>query len=264
MNITQIEVNNFKVFENFTFKPKMLNVITGRNNTGKTTLLEAISITFNHETVLSKYRNFPGYLIREQSIEGFIKLTFSDHEKKVLKIEKASSEDVDMKLVDIFDNTLTNYFKTFNKNKSATLSKKDIHELSRLFVYTIKTSTNVKQLRNILYNNSIKIMESNKKKFIYLSSVKIKQFEANSNEIMNEFQSLINGWLKTHKKLKNAEVIKINLAGLLIAILSDLMGNIVKLFKPLIYETITKETFIYLDDEILVNTLVVNPLMKLQ
>ncbi len=269
MHITEIDIKNFKIFENFTFKPKMLNVITGRNNTGKTTLQEALYITFNLHDVLSKYMDFPGYLLRERSSEGSIKLTFSEHRKKSLTIKKATDMDVHTKLINILKKIITNFLEETNslersnKIKLTKLNYKDITELSLLFANNIE---NYKSLRQFLYNNSIKIMETSKKSgpyTTYLPIIKNRSVNMEWNKFLSEFHSLVNDWLKKHKKLNNATVLKSTLMVLPLAILNSIWLDSNLNPDSTMFESIneeedkktTKKKFSYIDDHILINIL---------
>jgi predicted ATP-dependent endonuclease of OLD family len=54
MNINNYHAQGFKAIEDISIEPKSINLITGRNNTGKTSLLESINLCFN-PNVISTY-----------------------------------------------------------------------------------------------------------------------------------------------------------------------------------------------------------------
>ncbi len=64
MKIEKLSVENFKGLESLEFKPKGVNLITGRNNTGKTSLLEAVNLLFNPKGIKNYGSNYV-HLIRE-------------------------------------------------------------------------------------------------------------------------------------------------------------------------------------------------------
>ncbi|MDO9550099.1 MAG: AAA family ATPase [Methanoregula sp.] len=60
-HITELSIHNFRAIRELTYTPKQINILTGRNNTGKTALLDAIAL------------NIPGYIHKEienYDIEG--------------------------------------------------------------------------------------------------------------------------------------------------------------------------------------------------
>lgn len=50
-DLERIEIEGFKGLESISFEPSGINLITGRNNTGKTSLLEAINLLFNPSNI---------------------------------------------------------------------------------------------------------------------------------------------------------------------------------------------------------------------
>ena len=46
MKISKIEISGFKGIPDLAIYPKQINILVGKNNTGKTSILEAISSTF--------------------------------------------------------------------------------------------------------------------------------------------------------------------------------------------------------------------------
>ncbi len=49
MRITNINIENFKAIDSLQFNPRMLNIFVGRNNTGKTSILQAIDLAFDED-----------------------------------------------------------------------------------------------------------------------------------------------------------------------------------------------------------------------
>ena len=49
MKITNINIENFKEIDSLQFNPRMLNIFVGRNNTGKTSILQAIDLAFDED-----------------------------------------------------------------------------------------------------------------------------------------------------------------------------------------------------------------------
>ncbi len=49
MKITYINIENFKAIDSLQFNPRMLNILVGRNNTGKTSILQAIKLSLDEK-----------------------------------------------------------------------------------------------------------------------------------------------------------------------------------------------------------------------
>lgn len=77
--IERVDVEGFKGIESLDFEPSAINVVTGRNNTGKTSLLEAIQLAFD-----------PGAV--EEFGENVDTLVNVDHDRAAITIE--TDEDV--------------------------------------------------------------------------------------------------------------------------------------------------------------------------
>ena len=73
MQIKELKIENFKGISYLKFSPKKINLIVGRNNTGKTSVLEAIDLLFN-TVKLRCYFQGQGYY---ENIQSIIQLVFS-------------------------------------------------------------------------------------------------------------------------------------------------------------------------------------------
>lgn len=51
MNLKNYHVRGFKAIEDMSIEPKSINLVTGRNNSGKTSLLESINLCFNPNSI---------------------------------------------------------------------------------------------------------------------------------------------------------------------------------------------------------------------
>lgn len=108
MRIKNIHIENFKGIEFLSFKPNMINVITGRNNSGKTSVLEAIKFCFNdridsidsNSMIIEWKKPFfkqPSSLMNNRSNEGMIKINTAFSKEKrdfIVNFRKPRSEDV--------------------------------------------------------------------------------------------------------------------------------------------------------------------------
>jgi AAA15 family ATPase/GTPase len=89
--IKSIKIENFKAFENINFDNlSRFNLIYGRNNSGKTCLLEALHLAFSNinplQSLLAIFRDFP-FIALEDSLEDIGQLLFYNfNEKKKIHI----------------------------------------------------------------------------------------------------------------------------------------------------------------------------------
>ncbi|MHB8371913.1 MAG: AAA family ATPase [Thermoplasmataceae archaeon] len=71
MKIQTIRIQNIKILESIDVHPRMINILVGRNNTGKTSFLEAISMSLIPEYV-DKFLNQPASIINYGKDHGQI------------------------------------------------------------------------------------------------------------------------------------------------------------------------------------------------
>ena len=99
MEIKSLEISNFRSFSNLKIEPTKINIIVGRNNSGKTSLLESLSLIFNHISDTRLFFENPGLLInaRNSSYQATIR---AESKEKVVSItlKRASVEQVTLEL----------------------------------------------------------------------------------------------------------------------------------------------------------------------
>ena len=83
MHIEKVEIENFKCIEKLEFKPKKINLIVGRNKTGKTSLLEALDSVCNHKKTVEKHMKEPSHLINVEGETAKIKCVINGSEVTV-------------------------------------------------------------------------------------------------------------------------------------------------------------------------------------
>ncbi|MDQ2072713.1 AAA family ATPase [Haloarcula sp. H-GB4] len=114
--IDHLRINGFKGIDNLEVEPNSINLITGRNNTGKTSLLEAVDIVFNPESI-GRFKKNLDKVINAQSSSGSVGVEFrrsqqlrlddfdtSEPEKQVREV--GFREPRPEEVADIFDHTL--------------------------------------------------------------------------------------------------------------------------------------------------------------
>lgn len=108
MRIEQIRINGFKGIDLLEFEPKMINLVVGRNNTGKTSLLEAIDLLFNTEKIKNKQHLSSLINIYSQKSEVVSKL---DNKKLSLELKKSDTQAISI----AFKNELLKNLKRLEK-----------------------------------------------------------------------------------------------------------------------------------------------------
>lgn len=91
MGIEKLRISGFKGIDRLEFEPKMINVIVGKNNTGKTTLLEAADLLFNTEKIGKHYDKHLSKLINIDSEEAEILASYGGKEIS-LKLKRAEAQ----------------------------------------------------------------------------------------------------------------------------------------------------------------------------
>ncbi|WP_214845437.1 ATP-dependent endonuclease [Exiguobacterium sp. S90] len=94
MKLIMFEVENYKIFKNkfsIQISPDSISILTGRNNTGKSTLLESI----NHFYLVGTKGKMPSqnFSVKNQNIDIVMKATFEDHDGSQYVIHKVYKED---------------------------------------------------------------------------------------------------------------------------------------------------------------------------
>lgn len=122
MKLEEISVTNFKVIDRLSFKPKMINLIVGKNNTGKTSLLEAINCIFNFNDIAdSKY---PSNLVNSFSQEAEL-LAQSDGKARQVYLKKPDSQTTER----LFRNQVMNSLKKIEARNQIMIGLKEIEPI---------------------------------------------------------------------------------------------------------------------------------------
>ncbi|MCL5989671.1 MAG: ATP-binding protein [Candidatus Thermoplasmatota archaeon] len=111
MKIDEVSIENFKGIDSLRFEPRLLNVIVGRNNTGKTSILEALAIAMDPDFIKRNYPEFPSSIINYLVNTSRISVSFSNktkHTNDVL-IEKVDAQVI----VDKMANSVLENIKSF-------------------------------------------------------------------------------------------------------------------------------------------------------
>lgn len=87
-HIERIRVDGFKAINNIELEPGRVNILTGRNNTGKTSLLESINLTFNPDS-LSDFSGNLDKLINENDNSASINCEYNLEQRKLESFVKS-------------------------------------------------------------------------------------------------------------------------------------------------------------------------------
>ena len=173
MIIKKLEIRNFKSIDDLTFNPKMVNILVGRNNTGKTSLLESISLPFTNNIFQKEYyKKHPAGLICYGEKKGFIKVDVVDSSKsskqQTTVFRLPDEENIIKKLKSDYDRTM-DYATRFCENYAKTGYNED-YSLKRKFTEEFKHSSfTPNQLRNGLFNavkDCIELIRNNKNEIV--------------------------------------------------------------------------------------------------
>jgi AAA15 family ATPase/GTPase len=112
MRITNINIENFKAIDSLQFNPRMLNIFVGRNNTGKTSILQAIKLAFDKEDFLFFFRAHASSALKygENKAKLEMKLTEDKRSMVDLGIERVTINEqvsqLEKAVIGIFERTL--------------------------------------------------------------------------------------------------------------------------------------------------------------
>jgi len=114
MVLEEIKIENFRSFHKLKIKPTGINIVVGRNNSGKTSFLEALSFIFNHDDEIRLFASNPILLINAQDFgkESTISILFNKR-KISLSLREVTPEEISSELQARFKNYLVDYVKWF-------------------------------------------------------------------------------------------------------------------------------------------------------
>lgn len=96
--INNIIIKNFKAIGTLEIKPKKFNVLVGRNNTGKTSILEAISVCMDPNLISDLFNKYGTSIINYFGNNSSIKININNKNVKRLLIKKATPDQIINKL----------------------------------------------------------------------------------------------------------------------------------------------------------------------
>ena len=188
MKIRDISITNFKGLDSINFGAKTINVIVGRNNTGKTSILESIALAFIPDFIERNYSQRPSAIINYLSNSAQMKFEVSNGVKKTIEIhiEKSTPHEILRSLIDESVN-ISNDLK----------SRKYISETRSLPIKGIKViSRTIESLSNEALQN------------LFEKSLEMISNETISAAAEESITVSMNGSVRSYKGLKYYQIIR--------------------------------------------------------
>jgi predicted ATP-dependent endonuclease of OLD family len=139
MIIKELVISNYKGISALSFKPKKINIIVGKNNTSKTSILEAIDLLFYNEKIQSRNMNSYFNIYSNEKIIDIHAET--DNGLKKIEIKEAKNIEAvtsfNKELIQTFLKNLSRKTKNFSSNLENELEKvleQTINDEFRLFL----------------------------------------------------------------------------------------------------------------------------------
>ena len=161
MPIEKIKIENYKGISNLEFTPKKLNIIVGKNNAGKTSILDAINLLYHNNEILRK--NMSSYF-NIYAKEKLAKISVNTNiGKKSIIIQESQPNEVISKLAeDILDIFFEELYRSPNLKNQSKFSKLVVKDLENFIINSLDDET-----RSFLIKNSLTLVNEEKKHSIY-------------------------------------------------------------------------------------------------
>ncbi len=170
MHINKIKIDNFKGITSIEFRPKKINLLVGRNNTGKTTVLEAINLLFDPENTVQMYVKHLWDIIYTGAEYSEIEAEM-DKSKKKLRISKPDKSEVIYQfkkdIIEAFVRALNKFFTSINLPENTINAEEIKHKLENKIDEAITP-----EIINAISKRSISFLKDGKDKIViyYLPS----------------------------------------------------------------------------------------------
>ena len=176
MRIKKIDIKDFKGIDNLHFSPKMINIVLGRNCTGKSTLLEAIYLDFDSEDLGKYYQDHFSSLMNVYSKSKCSRIEITSNEnKQALKIRKAEPE----KLEALFDKRVN---EVIQKCSKIAKGKKSNIVLKYIEEFILKNKTRL--LTDLEQESILVISDGGERIYFSMDDDKIEEFKKETNSFI--------------------------------------------------------------------------------
>ena len=212
MIIKKIKIKNFKGISLLEYNPKKINLIVGKNNTGKTSFLEAINLIFNLNEIKQIYPENLSSIIKS-GIDYSELSAITDKRTLKLKIKKAD----EIETVDEFKKSLIDgLIKSIRIKDNIEISKDLKNELGNQL-----TGLMDPELKTLLLKESIVVVKDEKETNVYYQI-----YRMSIQGLLSKLESILDNLLKELEKKVNIKIkdfeVRLNLRNLLFE-LSSLM-----------------------------------------
>ncbi len=192
-------MEKFKGLESLEFEPQGVNLITGRNNTGKTSLLEAINLLFNPKGIKNYGLNYT-HLIRENYDSSEISARLINSQTK-LELGKLDHQEIWDEFIISFIDKYTSRFKAnlerhMANRENINVSKSKMEELEETLYDGLRERFENKLANTILGNPIMMIKEGEEYPFV---KPKVREV-IDGEKIFKTIKEEINTWEKLEDK----------------------------------------------------------------
>lgn len=150
MRITSIDIENFKAIDTLQFNPKMLNIFVGRNNTGKTSILQAIRLSFNKDYFPDLFFSRPSAALKYGENKAKLELKLAEDKRAMveLEIERSSMNEMGTPLENAVKKTFERALQRVRIMNRVAPKKDDnerrVNEIKKELAETLNTETILK------------------------------------------------------------------------------------------------------------------------
>ena len=143
MRITNINIENFKAIDSLQFNPRMLNIFVGRNNTGKTSILQAIEFAFDEEKFSYVFFTQPSAALKygENIAKLSLKLTEDKRTVVELDVERGTLNEIipqlEKTVIKIFERALNSVLERSIKSPKIEERKRRVMEIGKELIESI-------------------------------------------------------------------------------------------------------------------------------
>jgi len=162
MRIKKIKIKDFKGISLLEFNPKKINLIIGKNNTGKTSVLEAIDLLFNPDEINQRYPEHISDIISVGSKYSELTATLF-YKKNAIKVKISKADEIEViynfkkDLIDVLIDSL----KEGRKKNKMEITEETKHELLSKIDEWITP-----ELRSNILKRSILLVKDEKNKIV--------------------------------------------------------------------------------------------------
>lgn len=161
MSIKKIEIENYKGISNLEFIPKKINIIVGKNNTGKTSVLDAVNILFHTDEIQRKDMiSYFNIYSRKRLAKIIVDTNVG---QRSLTIQESQLSEVTSKLAeDILKVFFEELYRSSNPKKPSRFKKSVMKDLENVIIDNLDD-----EARDFLIKNSLTLITEENKHLVY-------------------------------------------------------------------------------------------------